>query len=122
AHVLFGADPSGRLPATFPRSAAQLPTAGSQAKYPGIGTEEYYREGLDVGYRWYEAHHEKPAYPFGYGLSYTHFRYSHLDVHRRGHGAGTVATVSVRVTNTGHRRGTAVPQLYLALPASSAVP
>jgi beta-glucosidase len=122
AKVLFGgADPAGRLPATFPKTESQLPTAGSQAKYPGIGIEEYYREGLDVGYRWYQAHHFTPAYPFGYGRSYTHFRYSGLRVHRRGSGAGTTASASVRVTNTGHRAGMAVPQLYLAMPSSAAV-
>jgi beta-glucosidase len=123
AKVLFGAaNPSGRLPVTFPKAASQLPTAGSQAKYPGIGVEEYYREGLDVGYRWYDAHHLRPAYPFGFGRSYTHFRYGGLRVRRRGSGAGVIATVSVRVTNTGHRRGVAVPQLYLHLPQSDAVP
>jgi beta-glucosidase len=123
ARVLFGkADPSGRLPATFPRNASQLPTAGSQLKYPGVGIEEHYSEGLDVGYRWYEAHHFSPAFPFGYGKSYTHFRYSRLHVHRRSSGAGTIATVSVRIANTGRRIGSAVPELYLALPASKAVP
>ncbi|HWB66268.1 MAG TPA: glycoside hydrolase family 3 C-terminal domain-containing protein, partial [Mycobacteriales bacterium] len=123
ARMLYGRDdPSGRLPATFPAAASQLPTAGSPAKYPGLGVEEYYREGVDVGYRWYDAHHYRPAYPFGYGLSYTSFRYSDLRVHRGGSGRGTVATVSVRVTNIGHRRGTAVPQLYLSLPGSAAVP
>jgi beta-glucosidase len=123
AKVLFGAaDPAGRLPATFPRNPGQLPTAGSPLKYPGIGIEEHYSEGLDVGYRWYEAHHFSPAYPFGFGLSYTHFRYSQLRVTRVGSGPGTTASVSVRITNTGHRTGSAVPQLYLALPSSKAVP
>jgi beta-glucosidase len=124
ANLLFGkADPAGRLPVTFPNSASQLPTAGDPASYPGLGIEEYYREGLDIGYRWYLAHHLTPAYPFGYGLSYTHFRLSHLVVRTDpGGGDGTVATVSVRVTNTGHRAGRAVPQLYLALPSSTQVP
>jgi beta-glucosidase len=124
ANLLLGkADPAGRLPVTFPNSAAQLPTAGSPAKYPGLGIEEYYTEGLDIGYRWYLAHHYTPAYSFGYGLSYTRFRFSHLVVttHPSG-GDGTIATVSVRVTNTGHRAGRAVPELYLALPGSRRVP
>ncbi|HEX3708144.1 MAG TPA: glycoside hydrolase family 3 C-terminal domain-containing protein, partial [Mycobacteriales bacterium] len=124
ANLLLGkADPAGRLPATFPNSASQLPTAGSPASYPGLGVEEYYSEGLDVGYRWYLAHHLTPAYPFGYGLSYTSFRFSQLAVTTRPRGgAGTIATVSVRVTNTGTRSGRAVPELYLALPQSKAVP
>jgi beta-glucosidase len=80
--------------------------------------EEFYSEGLDIGYRWYAAHQLVPAYPFGYGLSYTHFRYSDIRLASVGHGAGTVATVSVRVTNAGKRGGRAVPELFLALPAT----
>jgi beta-glucosidase len=64
-----------------------------------------------VGYRWYDENKITPAYPFGYGLSYTTFRYSHLHMHDQ--------TVRVTVTNTGHRRGIAVPQLYLGLPSPS---
>ncbi len=122
AHVLFGdSDPAGRLPVTFPNSPSQLPTADSPAEYPGIGVEETYSEGLDVGYRWYAAHQYAPAYPFGYGLSYTHFRYSGLRLaaagpRRRGH--GTIASVSLDVTNSGSRTGHVVPELYLSLPAA----
>ncbi len=123
AKLLFGqADPAGRLPVTFPDSPSQLPTAGSSAKYPGLGVEEYYTEGLDVGYRWYLAHHFKPAFPFGYGLSYTRFRFSGLRVRTSRSASGTVATVSVRVTNIGRRSGRAVPEVYLALPSSRSVP
>jgi beta-glucosidase len=125
AKLLFGSsDPAGRLPATFPAAPSQLPTAGGPAKYPGLGIEEYYREGVDVGYRWYLAHHFTPAFPFGYGLSYTRFHLAGLRVHRpTGHDpTGTIATVSVRVANTGNRTGRAVPELYLALPGSKGVP
>jgi beta-glucosidase len=117
AGVLFGdADPGGRLPVTFPASAGQIPTAGTPAQYPGIGPVTDYSEGVLVGYRWYDAQHEQPAYPFGFGLSYTSFRLSHLRVHRRP-GAGDADTVAVRVTNTGARRGWAVPEVYVAVPA-----
>lgn len=121
AHVLFGdADPAGRLPVTFPNSPAQLPTADNPAKYPGLGVEEYYSEGLDVGYRWYAAHQLTPAYPFGFGLSYARFRFSGLRLttvnQSQDDGAGTIATVSVRLTNTGLRAGRVVPELYLSLP------
>jgi beta-glucosidase len=123
ARVLFGAaDPRGRLPVTFPNSAAQLPTAGSPAKYPGVGIEESYQEGLDIGYRWYAAHHFVPAYPFGYGLSYTRFGLSGMRLRSVGSGDGTVATVSVRVTDLGRRAGRAVPELYLSLPGTAARP
>ena len=122
AHVLFGdVDPGGRLPVTFPRSADQLPTAGDPRAYPGVAEEEDYSEGLAVGYKWYDAHHLTPAYPFGAGLSYTTFRYGPLHV-TRSRGRDRVATASMTVTNTGPRTGTAVPQLYLGKPATSALP
>ncbi len=127
ARVLFGkVDASGRLPVTFPKSEKQLPTAGSAKQYPGVSDVVDYSEKLLVGYRHYDADHIKPAYPFGYGLSYTKFRFSKLRVKsparaakRKRRGA---PTVSVKVENTGRRRGVAVPQLYLALPSSRAVP
>jgi beta-glucosidase len=118
ASVLFGdSDPGGRLPVTFPDAPWQLPTAGDPAKYPGIGLglSVDYKEGVLVGYRWYDAHGETPAFPFGFGLSYTSFRFSKLRVSRR-RGSGRYA-VRVTVTNTGRRTGWAVPELYLAVPA-----
>ena len=123
ARVLFGdIDPGGRLPATFEADDSQLPTAGSQADYPGVAEQETYSEGLEVGYRWYDAHNLTPAYPFGAGLSYTSFSYSGLSVAAGGSGADTVATASLTVTNTGKRTGWAVPQLYLSKPSTAALP
>ncbi len=76
ARVLFGdADPGGRLPATFPREEGDIPTAGDPEKYPGVAENVKYKEGVLVGYRWYDANRIAPAFPFGYGLSYTRFRY-----------------------------------------------
>jgi beta-glucosidase len=119
ARVLFGdADPGGRLPATFPADPSQLPTAGSLAQYPGIGEEEYYSEGIFVGYKWYDAHGLTPAFPFGYGLSYTQFRYAPLHVSATP-GPDRVATATIEVTNTGTRSGIAVPELYISKPGSS---
>lgn len=122
ARMLFGdVDPGGRLPATFPAAASQLPTAGSPQQYPGVAETETYSEGLLVGYRWYDAKHLTPAYPFGAGLSYTSFRYGPLTV-RAARAANQVAVASLDVTNTGRRTGTAVPQLYLSKPSTSALP
>jgi beta-glucosidase len=123
AGVLFGdADPGGRLPVSFPASATQYPTAGNPAEYPGIGNQVQYSEGLDVGYRWYQAAHVAPADPFGYGLSYTSFRLSQLKVFRlTGAGAADRYRVTVTVTNTGSRRGWALPELYLSIPPTSAL-
>jgi beta-glucosidase len=123
ANVLFGsADPAGRLPVTFPESAAQLPTAGSTLQYPGVDEQEYYSEGLSVGYKWYEAHNFTPAYPFGYGLSYTSFRYSPVTLKLVKHNTNEIATASFKVTNTGKVSGYAVPELYVSKPATSALP
>jgi beta-glucosidase len=122
ARVLFGdTDPGGRLPATFPADASQLPTAGSSAQYPGNGEEEYYSEGVFVGYKWYDAHHFTPAFPFGYGLSYTSFSYGRLHV-RATPGPNRVATATIDVTNTGDRTGIAVPELYISKPGTSSLP
>ncbi|HEY2429267.1 MAG TPA: glycoside hydrolase family 3 C-terminal domain-containing protein, partial [Acidimicrobiales bacterium] len=69
AAVLFGdVDPGGKLPITFPRSTADLPTR-TAAQYPGVGGVATYGEGLDVGYRWYDAKGIAPLFPFGFGLS-----------------------------------------------------
>jgi beta-glucosidase len=122
ARVLFGdADPGGRLPATFPASASQLPTAGDRRRYPGVGEEEHYDEGLLVGYKWYDAHHLTPAFPFGAGKSYTTFRYGALHL-KRSSAPNTRVLATMTVTNTGHRAGYAVPQLYLGKPASTGLP
>lgn len=118
AAVLFGdVDPAGRLPSTFPASEGQGP-ATQLAQYPGSGDEVRYDEDIDVGYRWYDRVGATPLFPFGYGLSYTSFAIDHLRVTRR-HGR---YRVSVRVTNTGSRAGTAIVQLYVGFPDSTGEP
>jgi beta-glucosidase len=118
AHVLFGdVNPSGHLPVTFPRSEADTPTARDPTAYPGVANSETYKEGVFVGYRWYDAHKLAPAFPFGFGLSYTRFAYRRLTVSR----TATGALVRVTVANVGHRAGAAVPQLYLGLPSRPGV-
>ena len=120
AHLLFGdVDPSGKLPVTFPASDRQGPARAS-IEYPGDGTNAYYDEGILVGYRWFQAKHQTPLFPFGYGLSYTSFGFSHLKV-RQADDSGTVS-VSVRVTNTGKRAGAEVAELYLGSPAAAKEP
>jgi len=111
AEVLTGrVNPSGRLPITFPRSLAQTP----RPELPGLGTPWgtpttiEYNEGAEVGYRWFAMRGETPLYPFGFGLSYTSFDYSDLEV--RG---GETIGASFTVTNSGERAGADVPQVYL---------
>jgi beta-glucosidase len=118
ARVLFGeADPGGRLPATFPQQEADIPTAGDPEKYPGVAENVHYKEGVLVGHRWYDANGIEPAFPFGFGLSYTRFRFRDVRVRKTG---PRRARVRVTVVNRGRRRGYAVPQLYLALPEPAA--
>jgi beta-glucosidase len=110
ASVLFGdVDPSGRLPITFPKTLADTP-ANTSAQYPGVGGVALYSEGLDIGYRHYDARNIRPLFPFGFGLSYTTFRLADLHVTGAQHGQ---ATALVDVTNTGDRRGAQVVQVYV---------
>jgi beta-glucosidase len=138
ANVLFGnVDPSGHLPVTFPTDLSQVP-ASTTAQFPGEGGQVQYSEGIDVGYRYYDANNETPLFPFGYGLSYTSFRYSDLkiapqQVHNNTSDPGATSckcngqsarqvTVSATVTNTGKVAGSDVAQLYLNDPAAAGEP
>jgi beta-glucosidase len=110
AEALFGdVNPSGKLPATFEAKAEDNPTFANY--YPeGDSIKVEYKEGIFVGYRGYEKNHVKPLFPFGYGLSYTTFKFSKLAVA----GNGAKATVSFDVTNTGKRAGAEVAEVYVA--------
>jgi len=122
ASVLFGgSDPGGHLPVTFPVSLSQVP-ASTTGQFPGNGARVRYSEGIDVGYRWYEVRDERPLFPFGYGLSYTTFRYSDLRVGQPvTTGTGDVR-VSATVTNAGSRAGSDVAQLYVGDPSPAGEP
>lgn len=127
AKLLFGqANPSGKLPVTFPVLASDLPTAGSPQQYPGVsvnGTPTItYSEGLDMGYRWYDSQNIAPLFPFGYGLSYTTFSISGLTVTPAGGNGAQPVTVSFFVRNTGTVAGAEVPQVYLGLPSGTGEP
>jgi beta-glucosidase len=116
AGVLFGdVNPSGKLPITFPNSADETPAHSAQ-EWPGIGGIAHYSEGIDVGYRWYDSRQINPLFPFGYGLSYTTFAVNDLVAAKQLTGSG-VEKLSVDVTNSGHRIGAEVVQLYVGMPA-----
>ena len=123
AALLFGdANPSGKLPTTFPAADAQFPAA-APAQFPGDGTTVRYDEELLVGYRWYDAKKEKPLFPFGHGLSYTTFAYDGFTVAPRRDAKGAPeATAKVKVTNSGTRAGAEVVQLYVGFPAAAGEP
>jgi beta-glucosidase len=119
ARLLFGdANPSGKLPVSFPKSLADVP-ANTTAQWPGNGTNVQYSEGLKVGYRWYDTQNIAPLFPFGFGLSYTTYAFSNLVV---GALSGGQADVAATVTNTGTRAGTEVAQLYVGAPAANGEP
>jgi beta-glucosidase len=77
----------------------------------------HYDEGVKVGYKWYDAEHKPVLFPFGYGLSYTSYRYSGLKL-----GEGSDHSVTFTVTNTGERAGTEIAEVYAALPAAAEEP
>jgi beta-glucosidase len=116
ADILFGKiDPSGRLPDTFARHWRQEPAYGH---YPGhdingLHPTVHFAEGIYVGYRWFDKKHITPQYCFGFGLSYTTFSISGLHVTTSGSGKNRTVTATARVTNTGHRAGAEVVQLYV---------
>jgi beta-glucosidase len=119
AALLFGdANPSGKLPVSFPRSLADVP-AHTAAQWPGANNQVQYSEGVKVGYRWYDAQNIAPLFPFGFGLSYTSFGFSTLQI---GAMSGGNATVTATVTNTGSRAGAEVVQLYVGAPAANGEP
>ncbi len=122
AHVLFGkVDPSGHLPVTFPASLSQVP-ASTPAQFPGTGGQVQYSEGVDVGYRWYDAKQIQPLFPFGFGLSYTRFVFSNLRVGPGAEDGVHDVNVSATITNVGQGAGADVAQLYLGDPPSTGEP
>lgn len=138
AGLLWGdTNPSGKLPMTLPVSLGDTPTRTAE-QYPGIfadgsttrpgGSTEIrqvnFTEGLQVGYKWYDEQGIDPLFEFGYGLSYTHFDYSGLNVaHSVDPSSGQIVSkVSFTVTNTGGVAGTEIPQVYLTLPEEAGEP
>jgi beta-glucosidase len=152
ANILFGVrNPSGKLPMTFGNSEREAAHA-TTAQFPGLwvdpphwlakptdsdepggdpsptleGQKRFsaqYSEGLQMGYRWYEANNVKPVFPFGFGLSYTTFAYTDLSVQSTVAPAGhRVLSVTYTITNTGTRQGAEASQVYLTLPPGAGQP
>lgn len=112
AQVLFGDyNPSGRLPETFPISIEDVP-AHKLGEYPGTETV-HYKEGVFVGYRYYESKKVPVRFPFGYGLSYTKFHYDKLTLENVFAEDWMQSTVKVQIENTGDYDGTETVQVYV---------
>jgi beta-glucosidase len=132
-NVLFGTvNPSGKLPNTFPRSEADLPHpvivqppprgqfSGPVAPQQASGRPPFqadYNEGFKVGYKWYDAEKKPVLFPFGYGLSYTSYKYAGLSVTQ-----GKTVNATFTVANTGARAGAEIAEVYASLPASAGEP
>ena len=134
-NILFGAvNPSGKLPNTFPKSESDLPhptvtmPPPESSRFNGPASPEQwakglppfpvaYDEGLKVGYKWYDAEKKPVLFPFGYGLSYTTFRYAGLTIT-----PGEKVKVAFTLTNSGAREGAEIAEVYAALPASAEEP
>jgi beta-glucosidase len=134
-NVLFGVvNPSGKLPNTFPKSEADLPhptltlPPPESAHFSGpVSIEQReaglppfpvaYDEGIKVGYKWYDAEKKAVLFPFGFGLSYTSYKYSGLQVT-----PGEKVKVTFTLANTGAREGSEIAEVYAALPAVAQEP
>jgi beta-glucosidase len=127
ADLLFGVvNPSGKVPTSYPRSENDTLYAGKPERYPG--TDEgagypviRYSEGLQVGYRWFQAQGIEPLFGFGYGLSYTTFDIADVSVNAPS-GANAPVAVTALVTNTGSMAGAEVVQVYLGVPVDGQPP
>ena len=130
ADLLFGVkNPSGKLPVTFPKVGQGFMdwVKTDPSVYPGVKNlvgqpEVEYKEGLNIGYRWYEAKGVTPAFPFGHGLSYTTFSMSNLTVTPKISDGTQPIRIQFVLQNTGGRAGAEVPQLYLGFPSAIGEP
>jgi beta-glucosidase len=117
--LLTGAtDPGGKLPVTWPASESARPDT-TVATFGGAHGHVDYSDGIDVGYRWYQVHRVTPAFPFGYGLSYTRFAFSDLHLGRAAKGG---IQVSATIRNVGSVSGSDVVQCYVGEPAAAGEP
>jgi beta-glucosidase len=123
ANILFGSvNPSGKLPITFPASVNDLPRPTIPIPSPPTSSAtfdvDYTIEGFNVGYKWFEAQNIQPLFAFGYGLSYTTFSISNLQLTPDSPASGGFQ-VSFNLQNTGPLAGAEVAQVYLGVPAST---
>jgi beta-glucosidase len=119
ADVLIGkTNPSGKLPFTFPAELKDSP-AHSLGAYPGENLQEDYKEGILVGYRWFDTKKIEPMYCFGYGLSYTDFKYSGLFTGKKSYKPTDLITATLKVKNIGKYAGKETVQLYVSKTGSA---
>jgi len=116
AQILLGdRSPEGHLPFSWERTLEQNPASAHYAEEPGEGRAVHYAEGMFLGYRFYTSMHQESLFPFGFGMSFTKFAFSHLAVTKA---SGDDVTVAFDVQNTGTRAGADVAQLYVGDPSA----
>ncbi|MCK5342253.1 MAG: fibronectin type III-like domain-contianing protein, partial [Candidatus Heimdallarchaeota archaeon] len=114
ANVLFGdVNPSGKLTMTFPKKIEDCPAHKSERTFPGVDLKVYYEEGIYVGYKHYDKENIEPLFPFGYGLSYTEFKFEEVTAsNNRITSMQDALEINVKITNVGNRAGAEVIQVY----------
>ena len=118
ADVLLGTlNPSGKLPWTMPKNIEDSPAHATNS-FPGDESVTY-KEGILVGYRWFDTKKIEPLYPFGFGLSYTNFEISDLKTDKPSYLLDDNIEVSFSIKNAGNTDGKEVAQLYVSNPTSS---
>lgn len=115
--ILGNVNPSGKLPWTMPIKIEDSPAHATNS-FPGDKTVVY-KEGLLVGYRWFDTKNVEPLYPFGYGLSYTNFKLSNLKTDKDSYANDDTIEVTFNMSNLGSMDGKEVAQLYVSKPNSS---
>lgn len=119
AEILFGeANPSGKLAETFPKKLSDNP---SYLNFPGEGDKVEYKEGIFVGYRYYDKKEIEPLFSFGHGLSYTTFEYADILMDKNEILDTETVKIRVKVKNTGKLKGKEVVQLYVRDVESSVI-
>jgi len=113
AEVLFGeVNPSGKLPYTFLRKLSDSP-AHNWGEFPGKNGTVHYKEGIYVGYRYFDSRKVEPMFPFGYGLSYTKFEYSNLVTPHELKNNTEEFSVTFNLKNVGSYEGKEISQVYI---------
>ena len=119
ADILTGkVNPSGKMPFTFPVKLEDSP-AHALKTYPGENHVTEYKEGILVGYRWFDTKKIEPMYPFGYGLSYTDYKYSGLRTGKAVYKKGEKVIATLKLKNAGKYAGKEVVQLYVTKDGSN---
>ncbi|MCL7754296.1 glycoside hydrolase family 3 C-terminal domain-containing protein [Polaribacter sp. Z022] len=107
-------NPSGKLPFSFPKKLEDNAAHSfGKLSYPGIDENQYYKEDILVGYRWFDTRKIEPQFAFGYGLSYSSFKISDVKINQKKYSENDKIKVTFNVSNTGNREGAEVVQVYV---------